>query len=225
VKDEERRLAHIMKMKERRESLHNLFMKHSGDSEATDSRFLGEFDVTTQKYLANVRYSVQKFVGQYKNNIGSHSLLAGIGKIIKEQIEMDDRICFWSFNSSVISESCFGNLQNQNRESYMVDAVSVLTSFLIYNPDHDLEANDEPDTEEFVTFHVHPMISNSFLKYILAEIPSSLDAKPTGLFHAEKSSSDEIGSHDMIRTNLAGQFDESMYLSILQWTNSFCEIL
>ncbi len=220
VKDEERRLAHITKMKERRETLHNLFLKHSGDAKSTSTRFLGEFDVTTQKYLTHVCCRVQKFVCRYKNNIGSHSLLAGIGRIVKEQIKMNDEVCFWSFNSSVISESCFGSLQNQDGKSYMEDAVSVLTSFLIYNPEQDIEANDDGDTEEFITFHVHPMISNSFLKYILAEIPSSLDAKPTG-----RCGSRESSNQPLVRANLTGQFDESAYLSIVQWTKSFCEIL
>jgi hypothetical protein len=253
VKDEERRLAHVMKMKERKEILHGLLEKmnkqvkqksynnrsseHAQGPDHDTYWYAGEYDVRTQKYLSHVRTSTQEFVGQNKQNIGTHSLLAGIRKIIEKQIEMENQTCLWRFRSSVISESCFGSSENQNGEKYMKDTVCVLSLFMVYHIENDLEASMEDECEyksefeDFITFRIHPGISDSFLKYIVAEIPSNLDAKPTGSFQAiacsdnVPSGKQTSQSQNLVRKNLSGEFDESMFVALKQWSDSFCEIL
>ena len=221
IKDEERRLAHLLKMRERRDLLRKLLKESQIQVDSnTSENFVGEYDITTQRYLRHVRSRVQNFVSQYKSNIGTHSLLAGIRKIIEQQIDSGEQICLWKFNSMVISES-------QSGESYMRDTVSILTLFMIFNPDKDVESKgmDEGNYEDILHSYIHPVLSNSFLKYIMSEIPSHLDAKPTGTFHHDENIFLCNKTRPLVRTNVLGQFDESLFNSVQDWSKSVCDIL
>ncbi len=251
VKDGERRNAHETKMKERSD----IFIRHLQESILNDSRhyysfskFMGEYDVTTQSYLTYVRSCIRTFVMKYQQNIGSHSLLAGMKKLIEKQMEMDEVICLWKFNSAVITESSLflftnndvkGKNESLTLPSYLNDAINLLTSFLVYCGEKtDVESNDtnEKENEEsFVSFHVHPFISNSFLRQMYLELPSSLDARPTGSFYSNEKF--DANDHDkevttnseetklLVRSNFVGQLDESYFVKVIHWANSFCAVM
>ena len=251
IKDTERRNAHQIQIKERK----GTFLRHlqecienGNETHQPFSKFMGEYDVTTQSYLKHVRSCVKTFVAKYQKNIGSHSLLAGMKKLIEKQIEMDEVICMWNFDSTIITESSLFLLSNDNvtgkgeqgypASSYMIKSINVLMSFMVYcGKKRDVEShdtNENENTRSLVSFHVHPFISNAFLKQVHHELPSTLDAKPAGTF----CSYDEIIANDealtnnsarvgrpLVRTNIVGQLDESYFVKAIQWAHSLCEIM
>ncbi len=235
VKDKERHSAHESKMKERRNMFcHYLQETIQNEKMNLSSRFIGEYDVTMHSYLSHARSCMRNFVNNYQSNLGSHSLLAGMKKLIEKQIEMKEVICLWKFNSTVISESSLFLISNgeSGQSPYMIDSVNVLCSFLVYCGERrDIESNDATTEKEIddvcVTFHIHPFISNSFLRQMLYELPSNLDARPTGKFFSYDQMSikdEEEKSKIQLRTNHIGQLDESYLMHFLHWSNAFCEI-
>ena len=231
IKDKERRNAHVTKMKERNK-IFFCYLQENIQNERLKSLskiIIDQYDVTTQNYLAYARSRIRDFVKKYQKNIGSHSLLAGMKNVIEKQIEMEDQICLWKFSSTVITESSlFLHMNGENgNSSYMKDCINVLTSFLVYcGEERDVEtsAKNDGSDESLVLFHIHPFISNAFLRHILCDIPSSLDSRPTGTFGCFDHNNEEA-SQILVRSNCVGQLDESYLMKFVLWSKSFCEIM
>eukprot|EP00979_Chaetoceros_neogracilis_P014447 scaffold4640_cov283-Chaetoceros_neogracile.AAC.24 len=222
VRDLERRNAHQMQMTKRRiyleQRIKGKFMLH-----VSSPRIMGEHLVTSQAFLKHARGIITNFVRKYKSKVGSHSLLAGIAAMMKHQIEEDKTITLWTLNGSTLSEVNFSSAnpsQKHNGEVYMEDAIELLSSFMLHYPDEDeAEKGTSQKYESMYSFFIHGSISNSFLRYMLSDLPSSheLHAKPTGKLHIAHSS---IGNRD----NADGFNDE--YTSLISWTQGLrCEIL
>jgi hypothetical protein len=184
---------------------------------------MGEHLVTSQAFLKHARGIITNFARKYKSKVGSHSLLAGIAAMMKHQIEEDKTITLWTLNGSTLSEVNFSSAnpsQKHNGEVYMEDAIELLSSFMLHYPDQDeAEKGMSQKYESMYSFFIHGSISNSFLRYMLSDLPSSheLHAKPTGKLHIAHSS---IGNRD----NADGFNDE--YTSLISWTQGLrCEIL
>lgn len=244
VKNEERRIAHVLQMKARSNILKSILQEVETLRTQTQSNnastLIGEYDVTTQQYLTSTRTRIHNFVRQYKSNLGTHSLLGGMRALIETQIESGETICLWNFNASVISEACFGNNIEEGQggdDNYMKNAISTLCSFLIFYQDDyfDVESshikNRLEEEEETLKFYIHPLLSDIYLKSIMALFPSSLDAKPTGNIYVEGLSlgnkyERQDGDDNFVRKNVLGKRDEPIFsFSLQQWTNSFCDIL
>ena len=150
IKNEERRLAHEQQMEIRTQELRSLIYSENKKEESS------KIDVTSQEGLNEIRLLIRNFVTKYKSNVGVHSFLGGIRKLMECQLSCsnDERVQIWKFNALLLSESAIvvtttttttpGNENVTGPSStsqYMKDAVNVLQSFLIlyYPPTPDEE--------------------------------------------------------------------------------------
>jgi len=229
IRDQERRNAHQIQMMKRRAYL-DKGIKNKLPQQVSSPRMtmmattmVGEHLVTSQAFLKHTRGIMKNFTKKYKNKVGTHSFLAGIRAMIEQQMKGDKIITLWTLNGSTLSEVNFSSTnpsQKHNGEVYMEDAIELLSSFMLYYPNDDgAEKGTSQKYESMYSFFVHVSISNSFLRYMLSDLPSSheLHAKPTGSLGFVDSS---IGNRD----NVDGSNDE--YMGLIPWTQGLrCEIL
>jgi hypothetical protein len=187
---------------------------------------MGDYLVNSQAFLKHVRSGIALLTRNYKKHIGAHSFFAGLKAMIEKQLEEDKRgtCILWTLNGSTLSEVNFSSSDpshKHNGEAYnMDDAIRLLSSFMLYYPNEDrAEKASSQEHESMYSFFIHGSISNSFLRYILSDLPSSRDlhAKSTGIIDCKDTS---IGKRD----NTDGVNDE--YLGIIPWTQGLrCDIL
>lgn len=155
VRDAMRRRAHKISMLHRQNSLYGLL---SESSTTDDERSASTVPRLTQvKHVQNTLSIIQKFVSKYESNIGSHSFLAGLHRIVNLQLNPTSRnkhsssnpayIVRWKFRGSVLTEacrSCHGkNNENENDElAYAREAIGILFSFLTSIKDIDVEEGE-----------------------------------------------------------------------------------
>lgn len=229
IRDQERRNAHQFQMNKRRLYLDQLIKRKIPQPVSASTnhydKTMGDHLVNSQAFLKHVRSGIALFTRNYKKHIGAHSFFAGVKTMIEKQLEEDKRgtCILWTLNGSTLSEVNFSSSdpsQKHNGEVYMDDAIGLLSSFMLYYPNEDLaEKASSQEHESMYSFFIHGSISNSFLRYILSDLPSSRDlhAKATGTFHCKDTS---IGKRD----NADGANDE--YLGIIPWTQGLrCDIL
>lgn len=236
IRDKERRNAHALQMEERRKYLDELIKKTFRKSkieasDPNDSNILVTSLITesslnslnSREFLNQARSKIGSFSSKYKINVGTHSFFAGIKKLIEKQMENNDNCILWTFNSSTLSEvnhSCIGPTEKHNGETYMDEAVELLSLFLVSYHDESLRKEID-ENEPMYSFYIQPSISNSFLSYILGSFPSSheLHAKGTGTFKV-------LDDGIIQRSNANGTNDESIYFFMIPWLQNLrCEIL
>lgn len=124
--------------------------------------------MTQLQHIQNSLSIIQLFVKKYQSNIGSHSFLAGLHKLVQLQLNPtsqlsnkkngNDCVVRWKFRGSVLTEACHsGSCNKEDALAYARDAAHVLFSFLVWNKDIDVEGgglqsglkncNEEPDLD------------------------------------------------------------------------------
>jgi hypothetical protein len=249
IRNEERRYAHDQQMDQRRTYLNqlikDLFVTNHPDHVCSE-KFVKEKEtdqnnniVTTQLFLKNTKQQIQQFVSNYKQNIGTHSFLAGMRALMELQLKHDESIILWTFHGSTLSEvnisfdatqqdSTTTSRNKTNGGNYIKDAIDVLKSFMIFHEnDIDASENGSGQTHEtMVSFSIHYSISNSFLGHLLSGLPKTRDlhTKPAGKL--------VVLDRNMfgVRTNPKGDLDEdcwTSWMTMIPWSSSgfHCDIL
>ena len=262
-RDQARRSAHETQMMQRIKYLYNEIvrqecvlvseetMQENVDCPATSSHTSTPLPskprVTRRQQIRNIKMNLRNFVSKYKSNIGTHSFLAGMRKILESQLSLEnDLLVCWSFQAVILSESYFSDVDGTKKSGdiYIKDAVQVLLSlfvrFSVDRQEIDIEICETKENSGLshdltLNFHVDSAMSNSSLKLILEELPSKslLDARATGKTYVMSSDS-FIGTNVSIkrRINVKGELDESGPATFLHdlanpfgWNYSNCIIL
>lgn len=158
LRDAVRRRAHHTAMLHRHNSLLDLLSQSSASATSNADHLITSSRMTKVNDMQHTLSIIQNFVNKYRSNIGSHSFLAGLHRLVELQLTQKKRndpfyIIRWNFNGSVLTEACrskyYGqrNLKDTRNEDdeddleYAHDAVAVLSSFLIrVNGDSDIES-------------------------------------------------------------------------------------
>ena len=248
MRDSMRQRAHQISSLHRQNSLFELL---SSTSSSFSSSLEKEEDKPRLTQIENIQHTIsiiQKFVNKYKANTGSHSFIAGLYKFIDLQINPKpdskrfdpEYIVRWTFNGSVLTESCRSCIGKHNENesdelAYAREAIEVLFSFLIWIKDdidleggvvnmmmkpidiHDLGQLESMDSstynkEPMLSFEVDKNVSNYTLKRILSVLPNPkrLDARATGSL--EVVSSVNLSCQ---RTNIEGKEDEHSWFGMM----------
>ncbi|KAL7445182.1 hypothetical protein ACHAXH_009744 [Discostella pseudostelligera] len=159
LRDAMRRRAHRTAMLHRQNSLFDL-LSESSTSSASDNSTTSLPRMTEVNNMQHTLSIIRKFVCKYRSNIGSHSFLSGLHRIVSLQLtpKGSNDPCYivrWKFNGSVLTEACRSNncgktnLKDQDDADddddlvYAHDAIEVLSSFLIrINDDIDIESGE-----------------------------------------------------------------------------------
>lgn len=224
IRDALRRKSHKMAMMQRQSSLYELLSdnKHSNSSgDVTNSTQY----LTRQKHVKHAMSTIEQFVRKYKENIGSHSFLAGLYRLIDNQLHPKSKtdIVQWNFKGSVLTEACQMNNEGDT-EAYARDATHVLFSFLVIN-DADVEGGsvnidaNEDIQEPILSFQIDKFISDNNLRRILSVLPNPkhLDARATGSVEVFD---DNCIEKVQARMNIDGHLDEAW-----PWWQELCNLL
>jgi len=244
MRDSMRQRAHQISSLHRQNSLFELLSTRSSSS------LEEEEEIPRLTQIENIQHTIsiiQKFVSKYKGNVGSHSFLAGLYKFIDLQInpKPDSKrfdpayIVRWTFNGSVLTESCRSCIGKHNENesdelAYAREAIEVLFSFLIWIKDdidleggvsnmmkpidiHDLGHLQTMDSstynkEHMLSFEINKNVSNYTLKRFLSVLPNPkrLDARATGSL--EVVSSVNLSCQ---RSNIEGKEDEDSWFVMM----------
>jgi len=244
MRDSMRQRAHQISSLHRQNSLFELLSTRSSSS------LEEEEEIPRLTQIENIQHTIsiiQKFANKYKANIGSHSFLAGLYKFIDLQInpKPDSKrldpayIVRWTFNGSVLTESCRSCIGKHNENesdelAYAREAIEVLFSFLIWIKDdidleggvsnmmkpidiHDLGHLQTMDSstynkEHMLSFEINKNVSNYTLKRFLSVLPNpkQLDARATGSL--EVVSSVNLSCQ---RSNIEGKEDEDSWFVMM----------
>jgi hypothetical protein len=240
IRNEERRLAHERNIQQRQKRVHELLRqhyRHSGSqkvepSSATITAISStNVKITTKADLLRIRRASQAFVQKYGNDncIATHPLIAGMRKLLEQQLHTEisddndsNALCLlWMFDTAVISEAVVAQEQGAT-DKYVRDAITALTSFLVWIPDH---ANVNTSYET-LAFAVQPSLSDRTLEMILRIMPlyKDLHGRPTGTIttprqEAEDSTTSSKNKNGtdrksiksatrLVRENVNGEHDE-----------------
>ncbi|KAL3762720.1 hypothetical protein ACHAWU_001665 [Discostella pseudostelligera] len=158
LRDAVRRRAHQTAMLHRQNSLFDLLSESFTSSVSDNSTTIPR--MTEVNNVQHTLTIIRTFVSKYRSNIGSHSFLAGLHRVVAMQstpTRSSDPyyIVRWKFNGSVLTEACRSNncgknnLKDQedanddNDLVYAHDAIEVLSSFLIrIDDDIDIESGE-----------------------------------------------------------------------------------
>lgn len=250
MRDAIRRRSHKFAMLQRRSTLFQLLSEcekaQSYDESMSYERALS---FTKTNHIKLVISTLEDFVRKYRSNIGSHSLLAGLHRVILLQLHPSDKaqsssdpsyVVQWNFLGSVLTEACHSN-GNGDTQAYARDATKVLFSFLSWIKTNDVERGDVSilngdyfddslhpslDDEEFLlSFQINKYLSNANLRRILSVLPNPkvLDARATGSVEVlDVKSTSNKGIVQATRINADGHLDETWpwFLSL-----QFCSVL
>ena len=221
TRDTQRRLAHQNQIDKRWNELQTMIDKYPKmdiHSEAEQGSKVN-YDITRRKILLDVRTRLRDFIHLFKSKIGAHSFIAGLRKIIENQVG-NGKTIGWEFDASILTEAVI--VKDEGTDNYLELSVQLLFSFMVMT-EIDVETGDicrnecksNDNGRNLLTFYIHPDISDLFLDQILKEIPllQSLDARPAGV----------MKSSTRIRRNPRGNMDEVSKLSM--WRDSYCFIL
>ncbi len=154
LRDVIRRHAHQNAMLHRQNSLLDLLSLSAASASANADNSTRTARVAEVNNVHRTLSIIRKFVYKYRSNIGSHSFLAGLHRLVELQLRPKSSpanacrssndpfyIVRWRFNGSVLTEACrpnnYGknNMKDENDDgndlAYTHDAIEVLFSFLI----------------------------------------------------------------------------------------------
>jgi len=232
IRDALRRKSHKMAMLQRQSSLYQLLSDHKNSKSSYEMTNSTQY-LTRQKHVKHAVSTTEHFVRKYKGNIGSHSFLAGLYRLIHNQLHPKTKtdIVQWNFTGSVLTEACHMNNEGDS-EAYARDATQVLFSFLVWIKDADVEvatnfdfdsdsnALNQDIQEPILSFQINKFISNSNLRRILAVLPNPkhLDARSTGSVEVfDGRCIDKVQA----RMNIGGHLDEAWPA----WWQELCSLL
>lgn len=188
-----------------------------------------KYPLTHRETIQSVTRAIREFVAAYQANIGAHPLIAGIQKLLEQQIKNDQFLLCWTISGFTLTENCKGGGNSDaTGMQYMKDAVRVLLLFLDLVEYSDVARDDvEKDmdksgssslavVEEVVMrLQMKDGISNDTLKHLLSVLPDprKLDARPTGL----------VSDSSVIRINSGGEMDQPA-VTFLSWCLDVCVI-
>ena len=148
MRDATRQRAHKISMYHRQNSLFELLLEPTPDDDPATPR------MSQMQNVQNVIDTIKMFVRDYQSNIGSHSLMAGLHRIVELQLapKLDGKksskdpsyVVRWRFRGSVLMEACRSchdqdnNLMDDDM-AYARDAIKVIFSFLIWIKNLDVE--------------------------------------------------------------------------------------
>mmetsp|Transcript_9587 Transcript_9587/g.20766 ORF Transcript_9587/g.20766 Transcript_9587/m.20766 type:complete len:434 (+) Transcript_9587:570-1871(+) len=168
MRDAMRRRAHKISMQHRQNSFFELLSEWNNtttDDDTEPSSKSADTELPRMTQLENIQHTlstIRKFVGKYQSNIGSHSFLAGLYRIVDLQLNpksggssargstknsSSKYVIRWKFRGSVLTEACRschgrGNENVDDELAYARDAIQVLFSFLIWVKDIDVEGGE-----------------------------------------------------------------------------------
>ena len=247
VRDEMRGQAHKLAMKHRHSSFFELLSRAENDCLVypKETRTLSTSETTTSSHVTTVNgikatiSKIENFVRKYQSNLGSHSFLAGLHRLIHLQLHPKpgsnlrsndpSYIIQWTIRCTVLSEahiSCAGS----DEHTYVRDALNVLFSLMILSKKEDIEGGSnivdaqENSSEPLISFEFHKLVSNATLRRILNVLPrpKNLDAKATGTFVVLGQTENESL---VSRENIDGHLDEPWPLFEMDFRVDFCTLL
>jgi hypothetical protein len=250
MRDAIRRRSHKFAMLQRRSSLFQLLSECEKAQSSDESIFRERtMSITKMNYIKFVVSTIEEFVRKYRPNIGSHSFLAGLHRVIHLQLHPSDKaksssdpayVVQWNFLGSVLTEACHSN-DKGDTQAYARDATKVLFSFLSLIKTNDVERGDVSilnddyfddslhpsfDAEELLlSFQVNKYVSNANLRRILSVLPNPkvLDARATGSVEVlDVKSASNKGIVQASRSNADGHLDET-WPWFVSW--QFCTVL
>lgn len=238
MRDEIRRQSHKSAMLQRQSSLYQLLSENEhaySNPSTTATPGDNSKSLTQLKHVKQAISITEQFVRKYKRNIGSHSFLAGMHRLIHQQLHATSKsdVVQWNFRGPVLTEACHSNCVGDN-EAYARDATKLLFAFLTWirrdyvedgkcpnNAKGDVFLFDEMnqslhDMDPTLCFQVDQYISNNNLRRILSVLPDpkELDARPTGSINVYSFEIDGTNEKSMnekvpIRMNIDGRLDEA----------------
>ena len=233
TRDSIRRKSHTMAMIQRQSSLYQLLTdnEQATTTECTATNQAYHKSMTQLKHVKHAISTTERFVQKYKQNIGSHSFLSGLYRLIHSQLHTKSKndVVQWNFCGSVLTEACHVNADGDT-ETYAREAAQVLFAFLVWVKSKDVEDGKrfaEEDCFDFtemnqaldgnepmLSFQVNEYISNNNLRRILSVLPNpkDLDARATGQI--------EVNEVKGRRVNVDGRLDEKW-----PWWQDLCNLL
>ena len=215
IRDAIRRKSHKLAMAQRQSSLYQLLSENEQDTKSKS--------LTQLKHVKQANSTIEQFVRKYRRNIGSHSFLAGLHRLIHKQLhpKSNSDIVQWNFRGSVLTEACHSN-DDGDTEAYIRDATAVLFSILIWIRSYDVEGGHgstieehdnscEENHEPMLSFQINKFISNPNLHRILTLLPNpkKLDARATGSLDIYDQKSAIDIKNVQTRKNIDGRLDEA----------------
>ena len=163
IRNEERRKAHQDGMKRRCKELHKIMDQINVSKQNDEDLFI----------------HMKKFVTSYKQNIGFHSVFAGMRNLLESQIKNERQTIQWKFDSVTITES-FDNTTINSKE-YFKQVASIFSSYLV-RVEGEGEENDIDLNGNMLCWKVMPSMNKRRIRKILNYLPQKreLYAKPTG---------------------------------------------
>jgi|ERR1719343_81362 len=163
IRNEERSKAHQDGMKQRCKELHKIFEQVNASQEDNADQFIHVKDFTTS----------------YKQNIGLHSLFAGMRNLLESQIKNEKQSIYWKFDSITITES-FDNTTISSKE-YFKQVALMFQSFLVRVEDEQ-EADNNDANGNMLCWKVNPSLIKRRMRKFLNCLPNKddLHARPTG---------------------------------------------
>jgi len=161
IRNEERRKAHELGMKQRCQEFHMI---------------LDQIPLPHEHNKGSTVNHVKDFVSAYKKNIGIHSVFAGMSNLLEAQLKNDKKTIFWNFDSATITES-FDN--SDDSKEYFEKVATMFLSFLVRVED---EEEDNGVNGNVLCWQVEPSLTRKKMRIFLNCLPLKRDlhAKPTG---------------------------------------------
>ena len=155
LRDAVRRRAHQTAMLHRQHSLFDLLSQLSSSASVNADHSATKSLTTEVNTMHHSISIIQNFVRKYRSNVGSHSFLAGLHRLVEMQLTAKRSndpfyIVRWRFNGSILTEACQTNHIGRNYSKdddndlvYAQDAIQALFSFLIrVNQENDIESGE-----------------------------------------------------------------------------------
>jgi len=216
IRTEERKLAHERNMQERLVRVHETLLKVQQQKKNEKATTTNSGKGTTQHEFRHMQKTLKQFVSTYTSScVASHPLLAGMRHLLETQLQQQQEASTmaWTLDAAVLSEAVVAQTGGA-QDTYIQDAVTALTTFLVWIPAKDEESdhqtkndnskNTTASSSSELVFAIHPSLSDRTLDQILRMLPSAKDlhGRPTGRVHPMDD------KEQFKRTNVDGEFDE-----------------
>lgn len=177
VRDRERKEAHRIKMVERQDEFRKILKSVTkNDSKDHDEKAIF---YTKRDHIQSTAELIRQFVKKFKQNIGSHSFLAGLIQMLeKQKINNDFHIC-WTIDACIFTE----HVRENSTDNYVLESLVLLDKLFEVFID---EKNDETCNMQsgfiMLRLYIRHGVSNNTIAEFLKQLPrkETLDARPTG---------------------------------------------